>query len=43
LRDRLAEIGYVPAGSQPAEFRTRIDDEIAKWTRIIQAANIKPG
>ena len=43
LRDRLLEIGYVPVGSTPAEFRARIDDEIAKWTRIIQAANIKPG
>jgi tripartite-type tricarboxylate transporter receptor subunit TctC len=42
LRDRLLEIGYVPVGSTPAEFRTRIDDEIAKWTRIIQIANIKP-
>ena len=41
LRDRLLEIGYVPVGSTPAEFRARIDAEIAKWTRIIQAANIK--
>jgi tripartite-type tricarboxylate transporter receptor subunit TctC len=42
LRDRLLEIGYLPVGSTPAEFRARIDDEIAKWTRIIQTANIKP-
>jgi tripartite-type tricarboxylate transporter receptor subunit TctC len=42
LRDRLLEIGYEPVGSTPAEFRARIDDEIAKWTRIIQTANIKP-
>jgi hypothetical protein len=32
----------VPVGSSPAEFRTRIDTEIDKWTRIIQAGNIKP-
>jgi len=39
---RLAEIGYVPVGSSPAEFRARIDNEIDKWTRIIQAGNIRP-
>jgi tripartite-type tricarboxylate transporter receptor subunit TctC len=42
LHQRLIEIGYVPVGSSPAEFRTRIDEEIDKWTRIIQTANIKP-
>lgn len=42
LNARLIEIGYLPVGSSPAEFRTRIDAEIDKWTRIIQTANIKP-
>ena len=42
LHQRLIEIGYVPAGSSPAEFRARIDQEVDKWTRIIQTANIKP-
>ena len=42
LNARLIEIGYVPVGSTPDEFRTRIDAEIDKWSRIIQAANIKP-
>jgi tripartite-type tricarboxylate transporter receptor subunit TctC len=42
LNARLTEIGYVPVGSSPAQFRTRIDSEIDKWTRIIQAGNIKP-
>jgi tripartite-type tricarboxylate transporter receptor subunit TctC len=42
LHDRLLEIGYLPVGSTPAAFRARIDDEIAKWTRIIQTASIKP-
>jgi len=39
---RRGDFGYVPVGSTPAEFRARIDSEIDKWTRIIQAANIKP-
>jgi tripartite-type tricarboxylate transporter receptor subunit TctC len=42
LNQRLLEIGYVPVGSNPAEFGTRIDAEVDKWTRIIQTANIKP-
>ncbi len=42
LNARLVEIGYLPVGSSPQEFRTRIDAEIDKWTRIIQTANIKP-
>ena len=42
LHQRLIEIGYVPVGSSPAEFRARIDQEVDKWTRIIQTANIRP-
>ena len=42
LNARLTEIGYLPVGSTPAEFRARIETEIDKWTRIIQTANIKP-
>jgi tripartite-type tricarboxylate transporter receptor subunit TctC len=42
LNQRLIEIGYLPVGSSAEEFRARIDAEIDKWTRIIQAANIKP-
>lgn len=42
LNQRLIEIGYVPVGSSPAEFRTRIGEEIDNWTRIIQTANIQP-
>jgi tripartite-type tricarboxylate transporter receptor subunit TctC len=42
LNARLVEIGYLPVGSSPEEFRVRIETEIDKWTRIIQTANIKP-
>jgi tripartite-type tricarboxylate transporter receptor subunit TctC len=42
LRARLAELGYVAIGSSPHEFRTRIAADIAKWSRIIEAGNIKP-
>jgi tripartite-type tricarboxylate transporter receptor subunit TctC len=42
LRSRLIDLGYVPIGSSPAEFRARIASDIAKWSRIIEAGNIKP-
>ena len=37
LRGRLVELGYVPIGCSPDEFRARIAAEIAKWSRIIEA------
>ena len=42
LRSRLVELGFVPIGSKPEELRARIEAEIAKWSRIIEAGNIKP-
>ena len=42
LRGRLEELGYLPIGSTPDEFRARIGSDIAKWSRIIEAGNIKP-
>ena len=42
LRGRLEELGYVPIGSTPDEFRVRIAADIAKWSRIIEAGNIRP-
>lgn len=42
LRSRLGELGFVPAGTTPDAFRERIQADIAKYTRLIEAANIKP-
>ena len=42
LRGRLEELGYAPIGSTPDEFQARIAADIAKWSRIIEAGNIKP-
>jgi tripartite-type tricarboxylate transporter receptor subunit TctC len=43
LRSRVAELGFVAVGSTPADFRSRIAEEIAKWSRIVEKGNIKPG
>lgn len=42
LRSNLAERGFQPVGSTPAEFRSRIEAEIAKWSKVIANGNIKP-
>ena len=38
---RLVEMGFVPLGTGPEDFRTRIDQEITKWTGVIKAGSIK--
>jgi tripartite-type tricarboxylate transporter receptor subunit TctC len=41
IRDKLATQLMEPIGNTPAEFRARIDGEIARWAPVIKAANIK--
>jgi tripartite-type tricarboxylate transporter receptor subunit TctC len=41
VRDKLAAQLMEPVGSTPAEFRARIDGEIARWAPVIKAANVK--
>ena len=41
IRDKLAAQLMEPIGNTPAEFRARIDGEIARWAPVIKAANIK--
>ena len=41
VREKLAAQLMEPVGSSPAEFRARIDGEIARWAPVIKAANIR--
>jgi tripartite-type tricarboxylate transporter receptor subunit TctC len=41
VRDTLAAQLMEPIGNTPAEFRARIEGEIARWAPVIRAANIK--
>lgn len=41
VRDKLAAQFMEPIGNTPAEFRVRIDGEIARWAPVIRAANVK--
>jgi tripartite-type tricarboxylate transporter receptor subunit TctC len=42
VHGRLTEMGFIPVGSGSDDFRKRIDLEIAKWTGVVKAGNIKP-
>jgi tripartite-type tricarboxylate transporter receptor subunit TctC len=42
LNRKLAELGFIPIGSSPAEFSARIEAEIIKWAEVVKAGNIKP-
>jgi tripartite-type tricarboxylate transporter receptor subunit TctC len=40
VRDRLLELGAQPAGNSPEEFAQFVQDEIAKWAKVIRNANV---
>jgi tripartite-type tricarboxylate transporter receptor subunit TctC len=42
LRDRLSTLGASIVGSTPAEFGEYVRNDLAKWTRVVKAAGIKP-
>ena len=42
IKERFADIGGIPLGGSPTDFRTLITDEIAKWGKVIRVANINP-
>jgi tripartite-type tricarboxylate transporter receptor subunit TctC len=41
LRERLKSQGADPVGNTPEQYTVFIQDEIAKWAKVIQAAGIK--
>jgi tripartite-type tricarboxylate transporter receptor subunit TctC len=41
IRERLDQMSIVPSGNTPEEFRRIIARDIAKWTAVAKAANIK--
>jgi tripartite-type tricarboxylate transporter receptor subunit TctC len=41
-RERLADQGFEPVGNSPEEFGAYIRSEIAKWSKVISDAGIRP-
>ena len=42
MKKRFADFGAVAAPTTPDAFNTIVKNEIAKWSKVIKAANIKP-
>jgi tripartite-type tricarboxylate transporter receptor subunit TctC len=41
VKERLGALGFDPAVTTPGEFGARIKSEIAKWDKVVRAANIR--
>jgi len=41
VRERFAQMGIDPVGSNPAEFERFLKEEVEKWAKVIRAANVK--
>lgn len=41
IAQRFATLGTEPVGDTPDSFRRFVENEIAKWTRVAQTANVK--
>jgi tripartite-type tricarboxylate transporter receptor subunit TctC len=41
IKDRFNQIGIVPVGNTPEQAAKFLDDEVAKWAKVITAAGVK--
>ena len=41
VRERLVQEGSEPLGNTPAQFGAYVKAEIAKWSGVVKAANLK--
>jgi tripartite-type tricarboxylate transporter receptor subunit TctC len=41
MQQKLATLGFVPVGNNPAEFAARIKSEAPRWDRVIKVAGIR--
>ena len=42
IKERFAVLGFVPVGSSPEEFSSRIKSDMDTWAKVIRAGNLKP-
>jgi tripartite-type tricarboxylate transporter receptor subunit TctC len=41
VRERLATQGAEPVGNTPEQFTAQMKTDLAKWAKVVKAANIK--
>ena len=42
LKDFFGAQGFIVGGSSPEQFRSLIESEVQKWTKVVKAANVTP-
>ena len=42
VRETLVKQGIEPGGSTPQELRAQVENEVARWAKVIKDADIKP-
>jgi tripartite-type tricarboxylate transporter receptor subunit TctC len=42
VKQRFATLGAEPVGNTPQQFKAFLDEEIAKWTKVIDQSGAKP-
>jgi tripartite-type tricarboxylate transporter receptor subunit TctC len=42
MKTRFEQLGIEPVGSTPAEAGKFLEDEVAKWAKVITTAGVKP-
>jgi tripartite-type tricarboxylate transporter receptor subunit TctC len=40
IKKKLDTLGFIPVANTPAEFSERIKSEMARWSKVVQAAGI---
>ena len=41
VRERLLQVGAEPASSTPEQFQTFFRNEVTRWAKVVQSANVK--
>jgi tripartite-type tricarboxylate transporter receptor subunit TctC len=41
IKDRFNQIGIVPVGNNPEQAAKFLDEEVAKWAKVITTAGVK--
>ena len=41
IKEFFGSQGFIVAGSSPDQFKSFIEVEVAKWSRVVKAANVK--
>jgi tripartite-type tricarboxylate transporter receptor subunit TctC len=41
IRDRFVQLGIDPVGNSAEEFSRFLNDEVAKWAKVIRQANVR--